>query len=154
MRFQRSIWSCGPTACVNAGLALGVTLDYRRAVEASGARTAGASEDGLLQALRHPGGLSARPFTSDNRNEAWAWLRGELIGGRAVVLCLDSWSHWACVVGLIGDRVILVDSSRSKRNKRENGVHSVSHVSLMRRWWNARRWADGERRLYAICVGK
>lgn len=153
MRFQRSGWSCGPTAVVNAGLALGVVLDYGVVVEASGARTAGASEDGLLQALRHLG-MSARPFTSDNRNEAWAWLRGELIGGRAIIMCVSSWTHWVATVGLIGDRVILVDSSRSKRNKRENGVHSVSHTSLMRRWWNARRWADGERRLYAICVGR
>lgn len=153
MRFQRTSFDCSAAAIWNAAAALGATVDYWELVEASGARTAGASEAGVLQAVR-ASGLSGRPFDSSDRHEAWSFVKGELISGRAVVLCLDSWSHWACVVGLIGDRVILVDSSRSKRNKRENGVHSVSHTSLMRRWWNARRWADGERRLYAICVGR
>lgn len=72
-----------------------------------------------------------------------------------MILCADNWTHWVCCCGLLGaERVVLIDSNRSKRNKGENGVHVLPHTALMRRWWNARRWADGERRLYAICVNK
>ena len=154
MRFQRASFDCAIASMFNAGLALGVVLDYRQLVEESGADEDGTDEIGVLQALRNSG-LSSRPFSSDNRNEAWAWLKGQLLDGRPVILCLSSWRHWVCIGGLLGnDRVILIDSSRSSRNKRENGIHVVSYSRLQSQWWNARRWADGERRLYAICVGR
>lgn len=154
MRYQQREWDCGPAACANAAQSLGFPVQYWEVVKVSGAAVDGTSEAGVLSALRYLG-LSARPYESNDRNSAWQWLHGALIQGRAVLLCVDSWSHWVAVAGLLGtERVVLLDSIRSIRNKRENGVHFVSHTTLMKRWWNARRWADGEKRLYAICVGK
>lgn len=154
MQYQKSSFDCGPCACANAAKSLGISIPYRRLVQASGATTDGTSEEGILQAVRDAG-LSCRPYESNDRNSAWEWLHGALIQGRPVILSVDSWSHWTVTIGLLGvEKVILIDSTRSIRNKRQNGVHVLSKSAIMLRWWNARRWADGEKRLYAICVGK
>lgn len=154
MQYQRSEFGCGPAAITNAAKAIGVVVRQSRVSKAGGTKVDGTGEEGILQAVRYIG-LSCRPYESNDRNSAWEWLHGALIQGRPVLLCLDSWSHWACVIGLLGvEKVILIDSTRSIRNKRQNGVHVLSKSAIMLRWWNARRWADGEKRLYAICVGK
>ena len=153
MRYQRNN-GCGPAAVVNAAKALGIRVRHPQATKASGAGHDGVDETGIMQAVRDAG-LSARPFSSNDRKESWDWLRGALVSGRVVILCVDSWSHWVLTCGLLGvDRIILIDSTRSERNKRENGIHVLTYHTLVRRWWNARQWANGERRLYAICVGK
>lgn len=154
MRFQATSWDCGPTAAGNAARALGIVPCASLLRAASGARPNGASEAGVLSALR-AAGLSASEYASDSRDDAWRWLHGCLIQGRPVVLCVNSWSHWVAVVALLGaERVAMVDSTWTRRNRRENGIHFLTKQQLMRRWYNARRWADGERRLYAICAGK
>lgn len=117
----------------------------------------GTSEKGILTALRHLGGaysISAAEYQSESKNNAWQWLHGCLIHGRVVILCIDSWSHWVLVFGGAGDRVSVFDPYPSKKNLKENGVETLTKSELMRRWWNGRKWAGKDKRLYAISIGK
>ena len=116
----------------------------------------GTSEIGILKALRHFGGdnFSASAYTTDSRDDAWQWLHGSLLHGRVAILCIDRWSHWCLAMSTSGNRVTLFDPYPSKKNLRDNGVYVLTKDELMRRWWNGKKWAKGERRLYAISMGK
>ena len=118
----------------------------------------GTSEKGILAALRHFGAdhsITAGEYTSESRNNAWQWLHGTLIHGRVAILCINSWNHWVLAYGTLGgDKVHIFDPYPSKANIRENGSHPLSKSTLMRKWYNARHDVRGEKRLYAISVGR
>lgn len=141
-------------ACSRSGCQCDLCLEYARVRRLD--CDAGTSEAGIVAAVRHFGGdlVSVTEYSSENKSHAWEWLHGSLIHGRPAVLCLDSWAHWALAASSLGDRVFVFDPAPSKRNMVENGVHVLTKQQLMRRWFNARLWADGERRLYAVSVGK
>lgn len=118
---------------------------------------AGTGEAGIINALRHFGaehGISVTTYTTDSRTEAWQWLHGNLIHGRIAILCLDQWDHWVLAHGSGGDRVDVFDSSTSIRNLIEHGEHVLTQSRLMRRWVYNWTLEEGEKRLYAISVGK
>lgn len=139
----RSHWRCACLQCRQ------VRREWRREC------SAGTGEKGLLRALRTFGtGLTASEYGSNDRNAAWQWITGSLHHQRVVLLCLDSWNHWALAHALGGGQVVIFDPYPSKVNKSECHTSHLSKSKLMRRWWNGRRWADGEKRLYAISVGK
>ena len=155
MRFQKSNWDCGPASAFHAAIAFDLKPDYLEIIKkAQATKEDGTNEKGMSAALRYCG-LTAREFECNDQEMAWRWLHGSLISGRVVVLCVDSQSHWICCVGSLGsDKVILIDSSKSRRNKKVNGIHIVSEIALMRRWKNARILHEGEKKLYAISAGR
>lgn len=102
----------------------------------------------MLEAIRALG-LTAEPLLSESRSAAWAFVRSSLSSGRAVAICVDDYEHWVTIIGLVGDRVIVADPVRTKQNKQENGIHSMTRTDLLRRWLNKKR---GEH--YAIAVGR
>jgi hypothetical protein len=63
-------------------------------------------------------------------------------------MACDGDTHWAVIACTIGDRFLIVDSERTKKNKRENGIHVLDIRGLLRRW----RKPNGE--MYAIAVTK
>lgn len=102
----------------------------------------------MLEAIRAVG-LTAEPLLSDSRTAAWAFVRSSLSSGHALVVCVDSYSHWVAIIGLCGDRVLVADPARTQSNKQENGIHSLGRNDLLRRWMNKSR---GE--YYGIAIGR
>jgi len=152
MKYQRSSWSCGAAAVVNAIRVFGTKVSEYKVRGLAGTTKEGTDEVGIMNAVRALG-FTAAPYTSDSSNNAFQWISGQLIHGSPVILCLDAWLHWAVAVGYLGDRVVVIDSSNFSINKKENGVHIFTKNQLMRRWKNSRKSVT-EDRLYAIVVGK
>lgn len=151
MRYQQLTFSCGPGAVVNALRALGVMIDERRVRSLAGTTTNGTDEFGIISAVRALG-YTASDFSVKSRNHAWRWLHGALLQGSAVIISVDRWSHWVTCIGLLGDRVVLIDPAKVKSNMRENGVHVLSKDRLIARWRSSRKSKDNC--YQAICVSK
>lgn len=134
MRFQQTSYSCGAASVVNALRAVGIRTSERRARAAAGTTEKdGTDERGVIAALR-AFGCTVHEFHGDQPDGAWNWLHGCLHRGRAVVLCTDRFWHWVAIVGSLGQRVVLVDCTRSRWNARENGTHVLGRAQLLRRW--------------------
>lgn len=151
MRYQQLTYSCGAGAIVNALRALGVRVDERKVRTLAGTTCDGTDETGVIHALRALG-HSASEFTGKSRNHAWRWLHGALLQGSAVIISVDLWQHWVTCIGLLGDRVILIDPAKVQSNMKENGIHVLSKERLIARWRSSRRNKDN---IYqAICVSR
>lgn len=149
MRYQQRSWSCGPAALVNAARAIGVRVSEGRLRKLAGTTEDGTDEHELITAARGIG-LTATPHHSADQATAWAFVRANVLDGRPCLICIDQWSHWVAVVGIVGDRILLADPANTKKNMAENGTHSLSRKDLDRRW---RCPAESEP-FYAIAVGK
>lgn len=142
-------WSCGPAAVVNAARSMGVRVAEGRVRKLAGTTEDGTDEDELISAIRGIR-LTATPHHSSDRATAWAFVRANVLDGRPVVLCIDQWTHWVTIVGIVGDRVLLVDPANTKKNAAENGIHSLSRTDLYKRW----KCPNEAEPFYAIAVGK
>jgi len=151
MRFQDKTFSCGAAAVVNAARALGKRVSERKTRTLAFTDDTGTGNEGVIAAARSLG-YAAVGYDAESRNHAWRWLRGALLQGSVVIMAVDQWAHWVACIGMLGERVILVDSSNMKKNKQENGVHVLSKERLMQRWWYGRRSEDYP--LYGICISK
>jgi hypothetical protein len=117
----------------------------------AGTTTDGTDEIGVVHGVRALG-HSASEFTGKSRNHAWRWLHGALLQGSAVIISVDLWQHWVTCIGLLGDRVILIDPAKVQSNMKENGIHVLSKERLIARWRSSRRNKDN---IYqAICVSR
>ena len=149
-KLQQFPWSCGAASVVNACRALGRRVAEGRVRSLAGSSEAeGTDEVGLIQAVRGLG-LKATPHHSSDAATAWAFIRSNVQDGRPCLLCIDQWQHWVCVIGVMGDRVIVIDPANTKANMAENGTHSLSRRDLHKRW----RCKDEQEPFYAITVGK
>lgn len=152
MRYQEKWYSCGPGSIVNALRAQGVRVDERRIRPmANCEQDCGTDEDGVIAAIRALG-HSASTFQDKSRNNAWRWLRGALSQGNAVIISVYFWRHWVTCVGLLGDRVIVIDPEQTKKNMKENGVHILSKDTFMAQWRSS--WKASDNIYYGICVSK
>lgn len=149
MRYQQRAWSCGPAALVNAARAIGVRISEGRARKLAGTTEDGTDETELIQAVRAVG-LTATPHHSKDQPAAWAFVRSNVLEGRPCLICIDQWTHWVTVVGIVGDRVLVADPANTVKNKGENGILSLSRTDLDRRW----RCPNEQEPFYAIAVGK
>lgn len=151
MRFQRDDFSCGPGAIVNAARALGVRISELLVQELAGTTHDGTDEFGMQRALRRLGYEVEEVNTLDS-GEAWDWLCAQIRDGRTAILCVENYTHWATVVGVLGDeRVIYVDSQDGlESNRRENGVRSLTRRGVTRLWGS--RGRGKRRRYYALAV--
>lgn len=151
MRYQQLPYSCGAGAVVNALRALGVRVDERRVRSLASTTIDGTDECGVVSAVRALG-HSASEFKGTSRNHAWRWLHGALLQGSAVIICVDLWKHWVTCVGLLGDRVILIDPAKVQFNMKENGIHVLSKERLIARWRSSCKAKDNV--YQAICISK
>lgn len=150
MRYQQLSWSCGPGAIVCAARAVGLRLAERRVRRACGStRKDGTDDFQMVEGIRSVG-MTAEELLSGDRRAAWAFVRSSVAGGKSVVVCVDGWKHWAAVVGTIGDRALLADPTYTVRNRRENGVHSLSRSELLRRWCHSKEPG----KFYGIAIGR
>lgn len=149
MRYQELSWSCGAAALRSAALVLGKKFSERTVRARAGTDEEGTDEKELIQAARDLG-LTATPHHSADKSAAWAFVRANVLDGRPCVLCIDKWTHWVTVVGIVGDKVILVDPANTLKNMSENGVHVLSRPQLSRRW----KCPRAQEPFYAIALGK
>lgn len=150
MKFQENSWSCGAAAVVNALRVLGVKLSEKRVRAAAGTDEEGTDEIGVKESIK-TFGFRPTEYYSNSSTEAFAWLNGMLLTGSVVILCINHWSHWVTAVGIIGQKVIIIDPANTKANVSENGVFIWSRRTLMEKWKNGRKSAE-DGRLYAISI--
>jgi len=151
MRYQQVGWSCGAAAVVNTLRAFGRRVAESCVRTHAGTNKTGTENTGILASLR-AFGLAGVEYNGTSKNHAWRWLQGALLQGSVVILSVDRWTHWVTCIGLVGDRVILIDSTNAIANKRENGIHVIPKEKLIRRWHHAKQ--SDEYSLYAICASK
>jgi ABC-type bacteriocin/lantibiotic exporter with double-glycine peptidase domain len=104
---------CGKAAGVNALKALGRGTTQEAFGELAGTGPEGTYPAGMIKAFEALGCTPVRIAESIG-GRAWATLRGHLLDGHPVVLCVDNWEHWVVAIGLLGDRVVVVDSADGK----------------------------------------
>src|SRR5690348_2834568 len=121
MRFQIEDFDCGPASIVNVAAAFGKKVSISRATKLAGTTEDGTDERGMLRALSKLG-FEGTEFQTSSQAEAMSWLKGQLLIGRPTILIVEKNGHWAIAAGLLGDRIVYVDSADYEENKRENGV--------------------------------
>jgi ABC-type bacteriocin/lantibiotic exporter with double-glycine peptidase domain len=149
VRYQEKPWSCGPAALRSAGIVLGEKISERTIRAKAGTNEDGTDEQELIQAARELG-WTATPHHSADTAAAWAFVRANVLDGRPCLLCIDQWTHWVCVIGIVGDKVIYFDPAKTKKNVSENGVTIASRTNLSKRW----RCPSEAEPFYAIAIGK
>lgn len=150
MKYQALAHSCGPAALRNAAVALGVSVTEARLRALAGCtEELGTDEHGLICAAREIG-LKATPHWSSDKNAAWAFVRSNVMDGRACLLCTSNWGHWVTVIGVLGDRVVLDDPSNAAANVHENGTHVLTRKQLLKRW----RHRHEAEPFYAVALGR
>lgn len=109
MQLQQSPFGCGPAAVVNALESLGIQTTQE--VVATLAKTnpqEGTYPAGMRRALE---ALGFEPLVIEVKDQdlALAAARGHLMTGRPILLCVDNWEHWVTAIGMLGDRILIVD---------------------------------------------
>jgi ABC-type bacteriocin/lantibiotic exporter with double-glycine peptidase domain len=118
---------------MNAASALGVYLTRRKIAKYSGTTLDGTSEHGIKNALHN---LDFKIKELSGIGDYGLFLRKidlSLKKNRPIILCVDKNVHWVAIVGTIGQKYIVFDSSYEKKNKKLNGVHILSDEELIKR---------------------
>jgi ABC-type bacteriocin/lantibiotic exporter with double-glycine peptidase domain len=149
MRYQEKSWSCGAASLANACRALGKRVSERRMRALCGTTENGTDETELIQAARALG-LTATEFKGSDKGAAWAYVRAQLLEGRPSLLCVEQWQHWITAIGIVGDKVIVVDPANTVRNTAENGVWTMNRNELGKTW----RSRDPQEPFYVLTIGK
>lgn len=151
MKRQTKPWKCGPATVRNTLRAFGHKVSEDVLTGLCGTTVEGTDEQGIKAALRYYG-YRVEEFSSNSKENGWAWLHGSMSNGNFVILCIENWNHWCVAIGRCGDRVTIVDPSNSKYNVSELNTHVWSKEWLMYKWWNARKSVGADNRIYAISV--
>jgi ABC-type bacteriocin/lantibiotic exporter with double-glycine peptidase domain len=148
MNFQLRKGVCGPAAIVNSLRCFGVRVSQKRVIKLAGTdEDTGTDEYGILSALTALG-FSGTPYAGKTKTDALTWLTHAL-GSGPVIICVNNWDHWVTVIAKSVDKYVVIDSSNTLHNKRENGVHVYSSRELVKKWFNTKEMC-----LYAIAIAK
>lgn len=144
---------CGPTALQNALRAIGLFIRQEELVHLCSTDEEGTDEHGMLAAIsRLP--VSHVEISCFSCWEAISRLDEQLRRGRPVVICVDSFDHWVCVVGRLGSRYIVVDSTNEEWNTSEQGCWSVEAEELSKKWKASPNIAEDEAPFYGISINR
>jgi len=153
MKLQRygSPW-CGPTALQNALRSLGLFISQEELVHLCNTSDEdGTDEKGMMQALdRLP--VDYYQIHDFNGTAALSSLDCSLSCGEPAIICVDDWEHWVVVIGKLGVRYIIFDSTNDDWNREEQGCWSVDADTLIKKWRCSDEHADGEAPFYGITV--
>ena len=142
---------CGPAALQNALRALGLFIRQEELVHLCGTTEDGTDEKGLIKALnRLP--VDFYPIYDFKRLSALSSLDASLSCGEPVIICVDDWDHWVVVIGKLGTRYLIFDSTNDSWNREEQGCWSVDADTLIKKWRCSDEHADGEAPFYGITV--
>lgn len=132
MKIQQKNHDCGPFAILNALLAIGKRTSLREIKRHTATTEDGTNEHGLQNCVERLG-LVATEFTA-SKTEAYQIVKDNVSVGRPVILCVEAYRHWVAAVGVIGNRIIVMDSWNSMANKAECGINVCNKNQLLR-WW-------------------
>lgn len=135
MLFQTDEYSCAVAAIQNVFRALGKRVPEHH-VRAHSATTPekGTNEHGIRNALERLG-MPGDELVQETKGRAWKDLTKSILGGSPVILLVEHGQHWVAAIGMLGsDRVVVFDSTRTKKNKLENGLHVYNRRQLFKRW--------------------
>jgi ABC-type bacteriocin/lantibiotic exporter with double-glycine peptidase domain len=148
MKLQRGPGTCGAAVIVNCLRVFGKKIPQKRIESLAGTTPEhGTDENGILTALASLSYVGL-PYQGPAKLKAIEWLDDALHAG-PVILSVENGNHWVAVVGKAVDRYIVVDSTNTKRNLKENGIHVLSKKELLRQWYN-----KTDRLLYGIAVNQ
>lgn len=136
MRFQQKTYSCGAAAIHNSLRCYGVNVSEKRIRSVAGTnKEQGTSPAGIMSALDHLG-FSSEVWEDDKKVKSWEWLTEQLRQGHPVILCFQNWQHYVTAIGMVGERVLIFDSARTKKSLKENGVWMLNRNGLLRKWYH------------------
>jgi ABC-type bacteriocin/lantibiotic exporter with double-glycine peptidase domain len=131
---QDTAANCGPASLSNALQAIGITrtqAECEQLCRTSG--TEGTNARGLQAAIKAVGRVPE--ILNERRADvALCFLREDLRGGRAAVLCVDKSEHWVAAIGVVGDRILIADPADNEL------VFSLSGDQLKTRWASGNRY--------------
>lgn len=96
----------------------------------------GTDEAGIINALA-VFNLVGTPFEEGDIDAALARLQAQIYNREPAIICTQQLQHWVLVIGSVADRFVIIDSSRTKFNLRENGVRLLT-VKELRKTWRAK----------------
>lgn len=135
MRYQSRKSSCGPAALRNALDLLGIERAEDELIKLCGTTAIdGTSPSQLLSALATIS-LSASEILLGRAvgNEiAIAVLHRHVCQGRPLLLLVDKWEHWVVVAGLLGNKLLVLDSADNE------GTLIYNEQDLATRWLHPR----------------
>ncbi len=152
MRYQETSYWCGPASLSAATRALGAPISQRKAALIGGCDAEGMDEIGIKRCLLACG------YAVDMANfkigsSAKTWLTVNMRLGRPTILCINQWTHWICVLGMLGNRFIIFDPGRWDYRV-NSGVVLYSWDRLKRRWMANKRTRGTDDPYFGIGVGK
>jgi ABC-type bacteriocin/lantibiotic exporter with double-glycine peptidase domain len=129
MRYQSRKSSCGPASLANALEAIGVVRSEDELATMSKQDTDGASSINLRKAAESIGVEVINVIEQRSASAGWA-LGHYLRSGYSGLLVVDNDEHWIAVVGILGNRFIVIDSADDEL------VLYYSLNELVSRWGN------------------
>lgn len=153
MFFQRKDYTCGPASLRIALRCYGhITGEEPLTALCGSTEAEGTNEEGLKRAILASGFFYEELKTEDQLTFRRTITEVVQMCGSPVLLCVDRWLHWVCVIGALGDRLLIADPARYGYNQATNGLACVSGLKLTQRAWASRRTREGEPPLYALIV--
>jgi ABC-type bacteriocin/lantibiotic exporter with double-glycine peptidase domain len=138
MKYQQKPHYCGPASIQNALLAMGQRVGQDKIARLCGTSADGTDDHEIIAGLKALN-LNYVELKTDIWNEARNFLDlhvGQL--GNPVILCIERWLHWVCVIGGLGPqskmRYVVYDSARFDYNKINNGVNMWGWKKLRNEW--------------------
>lgn len=110
MRYQSRKSSCGPAALANALESIGIERTEDELATLSKQSVDGTSSSNLRKAAEAVGVETFGICEQRIETAKWA-LEYHLRSGNPAILVVDNDEHWVAVTGMLGDRVIVVDSA-------------------------------------------
>jgi len=127
---QFNSYSCGVVSIINALSAFEFDVPPYDEIKRLAGTTyrGGTSRNGIIRAVTDLG-FVATPYHSRIGDNVWKWIKRHAPNSSIIAL-VDNQTHWVCISGVIGDKVILVDGSP---NKGENGVSIIGKKNTIER---------------------
>ena len=150
MRYQITPHYCGPASLQNALRCVGVIVGQHKLAAMCGTTDEGTDEYGLLTAAAGFAVETSTICAVSGRDAINAVDTG--LGLGPVILCVEQWGHWVCLIGKVGARYILSDPARTEVNKAEAGVQVLTRKALLRKWSASRRTRENGPEYYGIAI--
>jgi ABC-type bacteriocin/lantibiotic exporter with double-glycine peptidase domain len=134
MERQERQYSCGPAAIRAALYMLGRKVTEAKVRKVAGTTTGGSDEKDMIRAI-HYYGYNVTEINSTTKKESWAKIKYQIGRGRPIILCINGWSHWVCIVGMFGKKVILFDPYKEPgKQKSYSGLKAMNEKEVLDMW--------------------
>lgn len=135
MRYQSTSYSCGAAAVLNASRCFGKRTSERMIRSVAETTPDGTDDLGIVKALNTIG-LVGYAFEEIDPDQAIYRIREELRWLNPTIICTQNLQHWVLVAAGTDNfnRYMIIDSARTQKNIKENGIHILSEKELKQAW--------------------